>query len=105
METIEIQPEETTEPKDERAPLVLPQTTVERFQRALNELTVTQTDQRYASHIAEDFSHYIVDQKDFYKFSIDFLLDPAKSFLKNFSIITAQPGSGGQAQTPNIIQV
>lgn len=92
-------------PVDTRQPMTLPKDTLVRFKDALEKLTAENVNEKQVGVLAASFANLIVNQKDFYQFSIDFLLDPAKSFVKNFSIITAEPDKKGRMQTPNAIPV
>lgn len=67
---------------------------------AFEKLANSPENKRFVEDVVAQFAQTIVMHHNFYKFSIDFLLDPAKSFLKNFSILTADKG-----QTSNIIPV
>lgn len=67
---------------------------------AFEKLANSPESKRFIEDVVAEFARTIVMHHNFYKFSIDFLLDPAKSFLKNFSILTAEKG-----QTSNIIPV
>lgn len=67
---------------------------------AFEKLANSPENKRFVEDVVAQFAQTIVMHHNFYKFSIDFLLDPAKSFLKNFSILTAEKG-----QTSNIIPV
>ncbi len=75
------------------------------IRNAIHDLTITQVEREIVNTAITNFSQFIATQNDFYQFSINFLLDPAKSFVKNFSLLTAEPGSGGRQQTSNIIPV
>lgn len=52
---------------------------------------------RFVQRVSEDFAKSVVRLTSFYAVVLDFLMNPAKSILKNFSIITAERGRGGGA--------
>ena len=83
------------DPQEIRHPSTMPKDTVTLFHERFSHLTIDEDDRRYLEKVTQDFGRTVVTQHDFYQFSINFLLDPAKSILKNFSMITAEQGSGG----------
>ena len=82
------------DPKESRHPSTMPKDTVALFHEHIAHLTIDEDDRKYLEKVTTDFGKTVVSQHDFYQFSITFLLDPAKSILKNFSMITAEQGHG-----------
>jgi|GEM_PF-5421252 len=85
---------------NELKPQEISKSLADRVKTSVDKLAKNEDDKKYVERLVGDFSKSIVNQKDFYQVSINFLLAPGKTFLKNFSIITAQ---GGKPQTPTQI--
>jgi hypothetical protein len=84
------------------------QNTYSHFQQAIHILSLNQNYKKFMEQIVPEFLHTLENQQDFYKFAVNFLLDPAKTFLKNFSITTKDsgpPGTGPGHQLPTFIPV
>ncbi len=91
-------------PGDNRGPSRLPPDIATVFKIALDHVTTDAVNARFVQKIGQQFGQTLERMLSFHKFSIDFLLDPAKSILKNFSIAT-QTGPASQQQLPTSIPV
>jgi len=57
---------------------------------AIKALSKQTTDNNFVQEVVTRFADSVRDQKDFYKLSLSLILDPANTYVKNFSIVTRQ---------------
>ena len=96
---------DTGDPNETRQLSTMPQDLVQLFKDTFANLVVNKDDLQHLTSVVTTFADTVVTQKDFYQFSLDFLLGMIDTILKNFYSRTAETGSQGLAQTPTQIPV
>jgi len=82
-----------------RDTVLSPETTIpgvrlQKFREAVEKLDISEKDKKVFTQLLTSFSDSIITQTNFYQFAISMILDPAKFYVKNFSLITAEKGKG-----------
>ncbi len=83
-------------------PATLPKQTREIMREAFEMLSRNFSDEKYASVLVTSFVQTIEKMSNFNKIAVDYLLDPGKSILREFSIITRSSGDRSK-QSPIIL--